>query len=129
MTEKVVDEVFPHPKPLPPGEGGGAVQALARRDEVLELLFWMKGEGFGDALAIEDLARFLTFPRPEIARALESLAAAGAVERRGGRFALTDAGLPEARRRFVDEFREMLSGAHGECNFSCEESHDHGRDG
>ncbi len=107
---------------------GSAVAELEQRDEVLELLFWMKGEGFGDMLAPSDLVRFLTFPEAEIAATLEGLARSGVVERRdGGRFALTDAGLPEARRRFVDDFREMLAEGHGECNFSCEEDHEHRR--
>ncbi len=106
-----------------------AVAELARRDEVLELLFWMKGEGFGDALSASDLVRFLTFSEAEIAGALEALVRAGVVEsREGERYALTATGLPEARRRFVDDFREMLAEGHGECNFSCEQDHEHRRD-
>ena len=99
--------------------GQPAVTALARRDEVLELLFWMKGQNFADALSTAELARFLTYPEEEIARALDSLERAGAVRREGSLYALTDGGLPEARRRFVDDFREMLAEGHGECNFSC----------
>ena len=104
--------------------GHSAVTALARRDEVLELLFWMKGQNFADALSAADLARFLTYSEEEIAGALISLERAGAVRREGPLFALTDDGLPEARRRFVDDFREMLAEGHGECNFACGGDHD-----
>jgi DNA-binding IclR family transcriptional regulator len=105
---------------------GAAVSEIARRDEVLELLFWMRGQGFGEALSARDLAAFLVYPEPEIATTLQTLASLGAVERRAGSFyALTEAGLPEARRRFVDDFREMLAEGHGECGFSCERDHEH----
>ena len=103
-----------------------AVTEIARRDEVLELLFWMRGQGFGEALSARDLAGFLAYPEPEIQTTLEALASLGAVERRTeGLYALTEAGLPEARRRFVDDFREMLAEGHGECGFSCEKDHEH----
>ena len=108
------------------GQDSAAVAEIARRDEVLELLFWMRGQGFGEALSAKDLAAFLAYPEPEIAATLQTLAALGAVERRaGGFYALTESGLPEARRRFVDDFREMLAEGHGECGFSCERDHEH----
>ena len=109
--------------PTPDGE---AVREIARRDEVLELLFWMRGQGFGEQLSTRDLAGFLVYPEPEIAATLQTLEALGAVERRPEeRYALTESGLPEARRRFVDNFREMLAEGHGECGFSCQQDHDH----
>ncbi len=105
---------------------GPAVREIARRDEVLELLFWMKGQGFAEALAARELAGFLVYPEPEIVATLEALVSRGAVERREeSRYALTEDGLPEARRRFVDDFREMLAEGHGECGFSCQQDHDH----
>jgi DNA-binding IclR family transcriptional regulator len=105
---------------------GAAVREIARRDEVLELLFWMRGQGFGEELSARDLAGFLVYPEPEIAATLQTLETLGAVERRPeGRYALTESGLPEARRRFVDDFREMLAEGHGECGFSCQQDHEH----
>ena len=110
------------------GPDGAAVAEIARRDEVLELLFWMRGQGFGEALSARDLAGFLVYPEPEITTTLETLALLGAVEQRTeSLYALTEAGLPEARRRFVDDFREMLAEGHGECGFSCQQDHDHER--
>lgn len=102
-----------------------ALDELGRRDEILELLFWMKGQNFADSLSVADLERFLSHPGEQITASLEKLAALGAVEREGERFRLTAEGLPEARRRFVDDFRDMLADGHGECNFSCEADHDH----
>ena len=102
-----------------------ALVELGRRDEILELLYWMKGQNFADSLSVSDLQRFLTNPAEEIAASLEKLEALGAVEREGDRYRLTADGLPEARRRFVDDFRDMLAEGHGECNFSCELDHEH----
>ncbi len=85
----------------------------------------MKGQNFADSLSVADLERFLSHPGDQITASLEKLAALGAVEREGERFRLTAEGLPEARRRFVDDFRDMLADGHGECNFSCEADHDH----
>ncbi len=110
----------------PDSVDGAAVRGIARRDEVLELMFWMRGQGFGEELSARDLAAFLVYPEAEIAGALERLAALAVVERRAeSRYALTEAGLPEARRRFVDDFREMLAEGHGECGFSCQQDHEH----
>lgn len=101
------------------GSVAGAVDALSRRDEILELLFWMRGQGFAQALTIAGLARFLTCSEAESAEGLAVLLRAGAVRREGKYYSLTEAGLPEARRRFLDDFRTMLAEGHGECNFSC----------
>jgi hypothetical protein len=101
-----------------------ALDELGRRDEILELLFWMKGQNFADSLSVPDLERFLSHPADQISASLEKLAALGAVEREGESYRLTAEGLPEARRRFVDDFRDMLADGHGECNFSCEADHE-----
>lgn len=104
-----------------------ALEELARRDDILELLFWMRGQGFADSLSVGEVARFLTHTEDDVEASLEKLAGLGALERDGERFRLSAEGLPEARRRFVDDFREMLADGHGECNFSCEADHEHDR--
>lgn len=107
-----------------------ALTELARRDDILELLFWMRGQGFADSLSVGDVARFLTHEEDEVRASLEKLVALGAIERDAERYRLSADGLPEARRRFVDDFREMLADGHGECNFSCgAEEHDHAEGG
>lgn len=109
------------------GDRSPALAELARRDDILELLFWMRGQGFADSLSVLEVARFLTHEEEEVAASLEKLAALGALERDGERYRLSAEGLPEARRRFVDDFRDMLAEGHGECNFSCEADHEHER--
>lgn len=93
-------------------------QAIARRDEVLELLYWIEGEGFAGAASLAGLARFLVQPEPETAATLEALVERGDVVQDAGssQYRLTEVGRREAAKRFRDEFAPMLAQGHGECN-------------
>lgn len=90
--------------------------AVAKRDEMLELLYWLEGEGFEGASTLDGIARFLTWPREDAAAVLESLAARGDVAHPGSEFRLTEVGRREAARRFADTFAPFLAQGHGECN-------------
>lgn len=92
--------------------------AIRRRDEILQVMFWMRGEGLGEAPGADDLQRFLL---GESAAALEedlaALAATGLLEPAGGgRFRLTRRGLEEGGRRFREEFEELMHQGHGACS-------------
>lgn len=91
---------------------------LARRDELLELLYWFEGEGFRGAATFDVIARFLAQPPDVVRRTLEDLASRGEVVRSDatGEFRLTEGGRREGARRFADEFAPLLSQGHGECN-------------
>jgi len=95
-------------------EGGG----IARRDEVLELLYWLEGEGFGGVATLSRLTRFLAYGEPEIEATLEFLVRRGDVrlEPDTAEYRLTETGRGEAARRFAEEFAPLLSQGHGECN-------------
>ena len=96
-------------------EPGGEI---ARRDEVLEMLYWIEGEGFGGASTLDAIVRFLTHDRAEVSRTLDALVASGDVvcDAVSGEYRLTEVGRKEAARRFAEEFTPMLSQGHGECN-------------
>jgi hydrogenase maturation protease len=105
--------------------GGAApdpLAALARRDEVLQVMFWLQGEGLGPDVAAEDIVRFVD-DEPAVAAALDWLVDAGHAERVGERagagapvYRLTARGEAEGRRTFLDEFEPYLArGTHGEC--------------
>jgi len=94
------------------------VQELRRRDEILQVMFWLDGEGLGPDVALADLVRFVDDP-PAVEAALARLAEAGYVEAEpapNARYRLTRLGQDEGRRRFLDEFEPYLARhAHGEC--------------
>jgi hypothetical protein len=91
---------------------------IARRDELLELLYWFEGEGFRGAATFDSIVRFLARAPEDVRATLEDL-----VDRREvacdsntGEYRLTETGRREGARRFADEFAPMLNQGHGECN-------------
>ena len=91
--------------------------AIERRDQLLELLYWIEGEGFPGASTIEGLSRFLAQPAATVLETLDDLRARGEVTEATvtGEYRLTDTGRREGARRFADEFAPMLAQGHGEC--------------
>ena len=100
-----------------PPDRPDAARAVVLRDEVLELLFWLEGEGFRERATLAGMMPFLGFDQSEVAAALTQLAARGeVVAREDGGFRLSDEGRREAARRFADDFAPLLRQGHGECN-------------
>ena len=98
---------------------GGAGEGIAREDELLELLYWFEGEGFGGVASLDGIVRFTNLTEPLVHETLERLLARGHVSLdvdRGEEYRLTEAGRKEAARRFAAEFAPMLSQGHGECS-------------
>ncbi len=97
-----------------------ALDDLYWQDEILQVMFWLLGEGFAEDVTIADLRRFLDGEPAILAQNLEQLAAAGFLHRVNGSYRLTEVGQNEAQRRFVDEFRPLLGRTgHGECSDDC----------
>jgi hypothetical protein len=93
---------------------------LEAQDEVLQVMFWLRGEKLADDVSPADVARF-TGASPNAARAvLVRLVERALVSVRRGdveqRFALTADGIREGGRRFADEFADLTKPGHGECN-------------
>lgn len=91
--------------------------SLFWQDEILQVMFWMRGEGFGSKLAVSDLQKFLAAPESTLGVNLSELAKKKLVEfDLSNTYELTDAGAKEGGRRFADEFDGMLKQGHYECN-------------
>lgn len=87
------------------------------RDEILQVMYWMTGEGFGREFAAADLQKFLQAEDAMLTENLEQMVSTGLLEHAGGnRYALSDLGRREGGRRFADEFEEMLKPGHFECD-------------
>lgn len=90
---------------------------IGRRDEVLELLFWLEGEGISGASTLPGMARFLARPAGEIEQVLAQLQQRGDIEGAGdAEYRLTETGRREAGRRFAEQFAGMTGQGHGECS-------------
>src|SRR5919201_6879133 len=93
------------------------VNRLRLQDEILQLMFWMKGEGLAAAPTITDLLRLIDIPRDELEQALQRMCLAGLVASSGEKFRLTQAGHDEGARRFSEEFAPYLGKeSHLECD-------------
>ena len=92
---------------------------LAAADEVLQILYWLRGEGLLDDVGVSDLRRFLDGSDEELTAVLDRLVRTGLVARTmpdgAARFSLTADGVREGGRRFADEFADMTKPGHGEC--------------
>jgi hypothetical protein len=95
---------------------------LAAIDEILQVMYWLRGERLADAVSAGDLVRWAGKQPDEIAALLASMADSGLVQRvEGGaaeavRYALTSVGAREGGRRFADEFAGLTRAGHGECS-------------
>jgi hypothetical protein len=102
-----------------PGDAG---REIAREDELLELLYWFEGEGFGGVATFDGIARFTSLDAPLVRQTLDRLIARGDVmsvvvdASQREEYRLSEPGRREAARRFAAEFAPMLSQGHGECS-------------
>lgn len=94
----------------------GALDNLYWRDEILQLMFWMAGEGFGQEFAAAELKKFLAADDAILFENLKRMESEGFVASVGeNKYALTALGKSEGGRRFADEFDEMMKPGHYEC--------------
>lgn len=104
---------------------GDPLDDLFWRDELLQILYWMRGEGLQPAASAAELAPFLLELEDEAAirSHLERLVADGYAERQqegdsegGARYSLSEAGIREGARRFADAFDGLTPQGHGVCS-------------
>ena len=93
--------------------------ALRCRDDILQAMYWMRGEGFGDETDAGMLQSFLVVDKDLLREQLEILTEEGYLEESGGRYRLSELGVKEGGRRFADEFAGLQSTAHGDCGPEC----------
>ena len=90
---------------------------LRWQDEILQVMYWMQGEDLGREVGRAELSRFLDLEPEQLELALQRLVAArlitahSAQSGNGGRFALSERGIKEGKRRFREEFSPYLARA------------------
>ena len=108
-----------------------SLDELFWRDEVLEAMYWMIGEGIETAVAPADLRGFLDAPSDEVERTFAGLEDDGFVRDTDRGYVFTERGERAARRRFADEFADIqgFDAAHTDCGPDCWcHDPDHGED-
>ena len=108
-------------------DSNDALDKLFWRDEILQVMYWLQGEGLGDSARAQDLVVFLNSDVQTILFHLELAATEGYLNRSSNthsmsdatEFSLTETGRKEGGRRFRDEFAGMQKSGHGECRADC----------
>jgi hypothetical protein len=87
------------------------------QDEILQVMYWMRGEGFGEKITVIQLKKFLAASDEILIANLAELEKKNLVVFDLSDFyELTESGVKEGGRRFADEFDGMLRQGHYECN-------------
>lgn len=91
------------------------------REEVLEAMYWMVGEGIEDAVGPDDLRGFLDAPPGALDQVFGTLEDRDLVAETADGFVFTERGEHEAARRFEAEFAEIqgFESGHNECDADC----------
>lgn len=103
------------------GTAGAAGDDLFWRDEVLEAMYWMLGEGIEDAVAPSDLQGFLDAPSGVLDHTFQTLVESGHLRSTDDGYVFTDRGDRAAAKRFADEFGDIqgFDSAHNDCGPDC----------
>ena len=95
------------------------LDALKIREEVLQAMYWLAGEGLSDAPTAEELARFLAVPAETLTVYLDRFVRDRYLEHGAGGYRMTPKGEELGKRSFADEFAGLTGQAHGECDDDC----------
>jgi hypothetical protein len=96
-----------------------ALQAMFWRSEILQVMYWLRGEGFGDQVDPSLLERFLGVDAGIGVQYLDRLVVEGYVEQVGDRYMLSELGSREGALEFASSFSELTRPTHGECSADC----------
>lgn len=96
-----------------------ALRALYWRSEILQVMFWLRGEGLGEVVDAPLLERFLGVDAALGVGYLDRLVEDGYLDRVPGGYVLSASGLAEGKTEFALSFADLTRPAHGECSADC----------
>lgn len=96
-----------------------ALRALYWRSEILQVMYWLRGEGLGDVVDAQIIERFLGVDAEIGITYLDRLVEEGYLLRHGKRYELSERGLEEGAAEFAASFSDLTKPAHGECSADC----------
>jgi len=96
-----------------------ALRALYWRSEILQVMYWLRGEGLGDVVDAPLLERFLGVDAEVGVRYLDRLVVDGYLNQTDGGYVLSEVGLEEGKTEFALSFADLTRPAHGECSADC----------
>jgi len=93
--------------------------ALYWRSEILQVMYWLRGEGFGDLVDAGLIERFLGVDAAIGITYLDKLVAEGYLVRDLDFFQLSEFGLERGAMEFAESFADLTKPTHGECSADC----------
>lgn len=96
-----------------------ALRTLYWRSEILQVMYWLRGEGLGEVVDAPLLERFLGVEAALGAGYLDRLVADGHLDAVPGGYTLSESGLAEGKTEFALSFADLTRPAHGECSADC----------
>jgi hypothetical protein len=113
--------VFEHPYPEDElhQPKSASLRAMFWRSEILQVMYWLRGEGFGDLVDAPLIERFLGVDAQIGLTYMDRLVSEGYLKRDGDWFTLSERGLEEGAVEFASSFSELTRPTHGECSADC----------
>ncbi len=101
------------------------IRCMFWKDEILQVLYWMNGEGFGAEVTPSQILPFLITSEENLRFHLQKMADEGflvAAENSTAvvHFSLSKIGKKEGGSHFAEAFQGMQKAGHGECGPDCE---------
>jgi hypothetical protein len=96
-----------------------ALRKMYWRSEILQVMYWLRGEGLGEVADGTLLERFLGVQAEVGVRYLDQLVTDGYLEPVAGGYVLSERGLAEGRTEFALSFADLTRPSHGECSDDC----------
>ncbi len=96
-----------------------ALRALYWRSEILQVMYWLKGEGLGEVVDATLLERFLGVEAEIGVGYLDRLVLDGYLEPARGGYVMSEAGFTEGKTEFALSFADLTRPTHGECSADC----------
>ena len=98
---------------------GDGTDGLEAQDEILQVMFWLRGEGFGDLVDAPMIEQFLGVDANIGVTYLARLVDEGYLVRDGDWFSLSERGREEGAMEFAASFSDLTRPTHGECSADC----------
>ena len=95
------------------------LRAMYWRSEILQVMYWLLGEGLGDIVDAPLIERFLGVDATVGVHYLDRLVDEGYLDHWPEGYALSPLGLEEGGSEFGLSFAELTRPSHGECSASC----------
>jgi len=100
------------------------LRSLFWKDEILQVLYWMRGEGIGSEVSLPQILPFLNTSYQNLEYHLNKIKDEGLLigEKKDGiiHYQLSESGKKEGGRQFAEAFQGMQKAGHGECGPDCE---------